>query len=370
MGYEVDFMPVGNGSQSGDAIAVRFGDLKSQSRDEQRVIVIDGGFKDSGEKLVEHIVKYYKTDKVDLVISTHPDEDHASGLEVVLDKLKVDCLWMHKPWDHAKDIEDMYKDGRVTDRSIRDKLRRSLDTVRDLERIANQKEIPIIEPFADVTDESGQVVVLGPTESFYEGLLPGFRSTPGESASVGIVDAVLGGIETLAKKIKESWGIETLTDYGETTAENDSSVITMINEGDRYLLFTADAGIPALTAVISRLNAAGFDCSKIVFVQVPHHGSHRNIGPTILNTIIGSKLKDEQKNKSAFVSVSKDADDKHPSKRVANAFKRRGAPVHATSGQTKWHYYDAPDRGWTASTPLPFYTEVEEEAIECVQPAV
>ncbi len=32
MGYEVDFLPAGNGEKSGDAIAVRFGDLHSRNR--------------------------------------------------------------------------------------------------------------------------------------------------------------------------------------------------------------------------------------------------------------------------------------------------------------------------------------------------
>src|SRR5438105_4350699 len=103
MGYEVDFLPVGDGERSGDAIALRFGNL-SGSRLEQTVMVIDGGYVESGEALVEHIKEYYKTDDVDIVVSTHPDADHAAGLAVVLEQLRVRVLWMHRPWNHTEDI--------------------------------------------------------------------------------------------------------------------------------------------------------------------------------------------------------------------------------------------------------------------------
>ncbi len=65
MAYEIDFLPVGEGERSGDAIALRIGDLSA--RDKQLVLVIDGGTKESGEELVKHIKQYYQTDHVDLV---------------------------------------------------------------------------------------------------------------------------------------------------------------------------------------------------------------------------------------------------------------------------------------------------------------
>ena len=47
MGYEIDFLPVGDGARSGDAIALRYGNLEG-TRAEQTVVVIDGGFTDDG----------------------------------------------------------------------------------------------------------------------------------------------------------------------------------------------------------------------------------------------------------------------------------------------------------------------------------
>jgi len=103
MGYEIDFLAVGDNSQSGDAIALRYGDLHGH-RDGQRVVVIDGGFSDDGSRLAELICTHYKTETVDLVVSSHPDCDHAKGLKTLLGEMSVGRLWMHLPWEHTDDI--------------------------------------------------------------------------------------------------------------------------------------------------------------------------------------------------------------------------------------------------------------------------
>ena len=111
MGYEADFLAVGDGEKSGDAIAVRFGNLYGR-REEQFILVIDGGTNESGERMVNHIHRYYQTDWVNLVLSGHPDADHSSGLEVVLEELGVQHLWMHRPWEHSTEIRGWFTDGR------------------------------------------------------------------------------------------------------------------------------------------------------------------------------------------------------------------------------------------------------------------
>ncbi|MFH1614295.1 MAG: MBL fold metallo-hydrolase [Planctomycetota bacterium] len=359
MGYEIDFLPAGNGEKSGDAIAFRLGNLKG-NRSEQMVVVIDGGFKETGEELVQHIKKYYNTSHVDIAISTHPDADHAAGLMVVLEQMTVGQLWMHQPWNHTDDIANMFVDGRVTDDGVREKLRKALEDSRQLETLANRKKIPIYEPFAGMKDSTGFITVAGPTEEYYESLLPEFRATPAPKMSF-LERTIEAGVGLLAK-VAEAWGVETLTDEGETSAENNSSVILRICYDGKNLLLTGDAGMPALTNAADYMEfILGADPSEWDFAQVPHHGSKRNVGPTILNRIVGPKLSEQTKKMTAFVSASKDGEPKHPAKKVTNAYLRRGAPVHATKGTTKRHSHEAPDRpGWSASTPLPFYGEVDE----------
>ncbi len=361
MGYEIDFLPVGNGERSGDAIAIRIGNLLANPI-QQTVIVIDGGFQETGQDLVDHIKHFYKTDRVDLAISTHSDADHAGGLTVLLDQMTVGQLWMHKPWEHATNMARMFTDGRVTDNSLSEKMRRSLENAAELQRIAKRKGIPIFEPFAGVTDPSGKVLVLGPDKLYYESLLPDFRCTPEPAA--GLAELLKGTMFRAAeavKKVLESWNIETLTDGGVTSAENNSSAIIRVElMPGKYALFTADAGIAALTRAADYLDLLAFDYSQLTFIQVPHHGSQRNVGPTILNRLVGPKLAAETVIKTAFVSAAPDGEPKHPAKKVTNAFRRRGTPVHATQGQKKRQSEDAPDRGWSKSVALPFYEEVED----------
>ena len=370
VGYEIDFLPVGPESKSGDAIALRFGNLLEKKREQQAIVVIDGGFKDDGQNIIDHIKKYYDgTDIVDLVIATHPHEDHTAGLQTVLLEMQVKELWMHKPWEetHTNNISRWFVDGGVTDKSVSEAHRKSLDTARDLEKIAKEKGIAIIEPFVGTYKDFGfgRIDIAGPTEEYYESLLPAFAATPeSKSAVATFLTGVGERVTEVVSRVFENWEIETLDDKGETSAENNSSAITLLTVADKHLLFTGDAGIPALTNAADLLEAYSITHADCSFIQVPHHGSKRCVGPTILNRLVGPKLPQEQrdtKKMSTFCSCAVHGGPKHPAKKVMNAFRRRGAPVHATQGITTNHFDNAPSRGWSASTPLDFYEgEVEE----------
>ncbi|MBJ6724196.1 ComEC/Rec2 family competence protein [Geomesophilobacter sediminis] len=360
MGYEIDFLPVGSVERSGDAICFRFGNLAGP-RNEQTVVVLDGGFKESGVKLVEHIKSYYGTDLVDIVINSHPDCDHSSGLEVVLNELRVGELWMHQPWNHTQGMAKLFKDGRVTDNSISDRLQKSLNAALTLEQIAEEKGIPIIEPFYGLTNETGALKVMGPTLEYYESLLTDFASTP-EPKQETLFSKALAALSETVTKIAEGWDFETLSDDGETTAENNSCAVLQLDVDGVHLVFTCDAGVQAISKALDYMEASGYSHQKLKFVQVPHHGSHRNVGPSVLNRLLGPKNVKDDALRTAFVSCAPDGEPKHPNKKVCNAFRRRGAHVHATQGTSKWHHTsDAPARGtYSASTPLPFYPQVEE----------
>jgi len=136
--------------------------------------------------------------------------------------------------------------------------------------------------------------------------------------------------------------IETLKEDGQTSSENESSVILYANFNGKGILLTGDAGIRALNKAY----------------EYPHHGSRRNVAPSILNKILGEKGQSE--NKTAFVSASKEAK-KHPRQVVVNAFIRRGCKVISTEGMTIRHSHNMSNReGWSSATPLKFKEEVEE----------
>lgn len=350
MAYEVDYIPVGEKGKSGDAIALRFGNLTG-SRDEQTVVIIDGGFKESGEKLVDHIKKYYDTEYVDLVISTHPDEDHASGLSVVLENLSVGQLAMHRPWEHASEIKNLFKDGRITASGLEDRLERSLQHASDLEAIATNKGVPIIEPFQGITGFGGVLHILGPSQAYYEQLLTGFRSTPSPISLRGILAPARQAAVGIVRLIEDAFGIDLLNDDEDTTsAENNSSTIILFNIEDHLLLFTGDAGKTALLNAIDYAESLGRSLTQMQFLDIPHHGSKRNLSSRVLKKMNA---------KTAFASASVGSE-KHPAKKVTNALQKFGASVFVNRDIIICHHHNAPSRGWGAAPLEPFHAKVEE----------
>lgn len=350
MGFQIDYIPVGENSRSGDAIALRLGNLHGP-RSEQSVIVIDGGFKDSGELLVQHVKNHYGTDEVNLVVSTHPDADHASGLSAVLENLKVGQLAMHRPWEHAADIKGLFKDGRITASGLEDRLEKSLQHASDLEALATKRNVPIVEPFQGITGFGGILRILGPSQEYYETLLAGFRSTPAPVAGLGVLAPLQRAAETVVRKIEDSMGIDILNNDEDTTsAENNTSVIMLFEVDGHKLLFTGDAGKTALINAITYAEGLGISLTGMRFLDVPHHGSKRNLNSKILKRMNAG---------TAFISASADSE-KHPAKKVTNALKKHGADVYVNRGNTLLHHHNAPDRGWSAASPEPFHSQVEE----------
>ncbi|OIJ63170.1 ComEC/Rec2 family competence protein [Streptomyces mangrovisoli] len=361
MGHEIDFLPVGEESKGGDAIALRFGNLRGR-REEQTVMVVDGGYTDCGDALVEHIKKHYGTDRIDIVVSTHTDQDHICGLKTVLEKMSVGQLLMHLPWDHSEAMErartSAYWRGRLNDPA-----RRMLEAAMELEAVARRRGVEIVEPFAGVGSKDGVFNVLGPTAAYYEQLLSDLLGrTAASSAQLAYEALVRKMLEAAKKLVPESWLAESLRDDGTTTPANNASVVSLLETDGMKMLLTGDAGIPALTHVADALEDIGFAPGDLDLVQVPHHGSRRNVGPTILDRLLGPMENGVTRGIACVSAPRKNPDHRHPAKKVTNAFLRRGYPVYATQGATLTRRHDAPNRaGYGPAQSLPFHHMVEDD---------
>ncbi|MEJ0010169.1 MAG: MBL fold metallo-hydrolase [Alphaproteobacteria bacterium] len=366
-GYEIDMLPVGNGDKSGDAIAVRYGNSSTG----YKVMVVDGGTRESGAKLVEHIKEFYGTTRVDYMVCTHPDNDHSSGLRVVMEEMEVGELWMHRPWNHSHHVHDYVADGRVTHKSLTANIQKSLSTAHELEGMAEDRGISVHEPLQG--SHIGIFEVLSPTLDFYKELLVEEYGDSEESLGRSLLDmlknAMDAGAEALARMVGETWGIETLREDGKTSPLNETSVVLFASIEGRGVLLTGDAGIRALTHAMDFAQATMLPLHELRFVQIPHHGSRRNVSPSLLNRLIGKPLAEgatRSSSLSACVSASKDSKT-HPRKVVTNAFRRRGAAVTGTQGSTTRHHHNMPARaGWGPAPQIPFHDVVEsyEEVTE------
>lgn len=339
--YDIDFLAVENvdadGSRSGDAIIINTTDTDTG---EQRRIIVDGGFTATGDTVVERFRTWYDTDHVDLVISTHPDTDHLNGLLTVIETLDVGELMMHLPWNHNGDANQLG----------------NYEKIEAIYEAAVRRGIPITEPFTGTKRFGEAVRILGPSVSFYEARLieaiaEATSGTAAERLTKSTLSVLLAAGADLLERVLNVFPAETLTDTDDTGPRNQMSAITLIREGERRMMLTGDAGISALAAAAEDYEATvgAFPIKPLTFFQAPHHGSKHNLGPTILDRVIGTENHPHGPLVS-FVSSAK-ASKKHPSPKVTNALGRRGATVITTEGQNI-HHGDSDRPGYTPCTPV------------------
>lgn len=349
MQYEIDYIPVGKGEKGGDAITFRYGDFADPQK--QNVVVIDGGTKESGKMLVEHIKTYYKTSHVDLVVASHLHSDHVSGITEVLNGLTVGKIAMHCPWDYSSQIKRM-TNTKSTLQRLETRLEKSLRPLSEIVDIAEAKKIPIIQPF-----EGEQLLeslyILSPSKDYYHELLANFGITP-EVKEEHRIDKIFSVAKDVISWVAEELHIETLKDdHPDTDSENNSSMVLLFVSDDKKFIFTGDAGKDALNRAIAFAESKKVSLLGIDFFDVPHHGSKRNLGPAILDKLLPKK---------AFISCPPDGDPKHPSRKVVNAFIRRGCdPCTTKTGKIICQNFGTATRdGWEPIAPETFYNQVEE----------
>src|SRR5215472_4979762 len=350
--FELDFLSIGENGCSGDAICVRYGTQQSH-----KIHVVDGGFKSSGTDLVTFIRNHYDNPTfLDNVVLTHPDGDHAGGLLDLLDEFQVGALWMNRPWLFSNTIIENFH-GNWTTAGLVQELRANFSTLAELEQLAISKGIPIYPPFQGTT--IGPFHVLGPSQQRYLELLPEMDKTP------NVIEKAAQALYRVADQaitaVKESWTGETLSSYPPaTTASNEASIVQYASIAGKDILLTGDAGPGTLTETLNYATALGLNRPDIV--QVPHHGSRRNVTPEVLNGWLGTPLTDNSlpPRGKAYCSAATD-DERHPKKKVLNAFLRRGYPVRVTKGGTWSTRENMPQRlGWEYRDPEPFHSEVED----------
>ena len=369
MNCEIEFLPVGEASKAGDAIVVRYGVGNAYE-----LIIVDGGSLDSGKLLVEHVRQEFGYNAcIAHVVLTHSDVDHASGLREVLCELPVTNLWLHIPWLLAAEGRHLFKDKRWTAKELCQAIKKEYDVISEIIDLAIAAQCNIYSPFQGCN--IGPFRVLSPTWYAYLHLLPQFDKTPDpdqhvlEAARMWLgkqPSLTLRLLEKMLAKaqqwIGESWECERLKDGGVTSASNETSVVLYGSfEKNNRVLLTGDAGVNALTWAADYAEASGLPLRQFSFVQIPHHGSRRNVGPTILNRLLGPiQAPGSLSRFSAFVSAPKD-DSTHPRKMVINAFMRRGGAVIATQGVKKIFWGGFPVRSeYVAAEAMPFASQVEQ----------
>ena len=352
LGFEIDFLPVGNNSKGGDAIAIRFGEINSETPN-QKIIIIDGGYKETGEKLKKLVKNTYKSNVIDLVILTHPDQDHASGLRVLFEdkELKIRKLVMHRPWLNDKINTSYFKDKRKTEKSLNKDLQNAFYFAFDLAELASEKigETNISEPKVGSSYLNGVLKILGPSYDLYRNSLIESDKTPEPIGSVSERKFFSKDIVEF-EKFNEGDDIEWYDD--ETTSPvNETSVISLFEYLGNKIILTGDVGKKGLDDAFNYASDKKISLDNLKVFQIPHHGSRKNLSPDIIDSFNSS---------FCFISCPPEGDPKHPSRRLLNLLNQKGRSVYTTSGiQLHWGV-NYPDRNWNTCTPIGTFDQIEK----------
>jgi beta-lactamase superfamily II metal-dependent hydrolase len=357
---EIDFLAVET-AKSGDAIAIQYAVGGTPY-----IHVVDGGFTDMGETILEHVKQFYTTQKyIDNVVLTHPDQDHALGLKYILENYEVKALRMNRPWIYVDELLPRFKSYNSAEHLARE-LKKCYPVVSDLEEIAEERGVAIYETFQG--SKIGSFTVMAPSRERFIDLIVNSNKTPEAnlSAAESLSKALAAVMETLSKAanlVKAAWGAETFSSSG-VSAENEMSIVQYASfNGTKYLL-TGDAGKEALQEVINYAPYVGLSLPGIDRFQVPHHGSRRNVSTELLDALLGKRLTAPvAEGAELFTAIisSALADTDHPRKSVERAMHHRGARVLATEGESIRVKWNAPARdGWSTAAGRAYPEDQEE----------
>ena len=299
------------------------------------VAVIDGGYQDNGKDLANLIRTRYNRTYIDLIVSTHPDQDHMSGLTALLDLMPVYRVWVHDPSKHpaATALSYARRTARLSMYQA-NAVMKSMDKLSDFIATVDRKRIPREEPFKGLS--CGPLVVVGPTVHFYEQVLNEIAQDQGFAKSLSLAQVQ----EHFSETTLEQYSEYAIDENNETAPSNNTSTIVWTKAEDQAYLFTGDTGVQALESA-----QQSYNFQNVYWLQVPHHGSRRN-----LNSALASYLN------PCVAFVSAEGNIKHPSRAVVNALKRVNARVYSThKSRNLWYHQGAeiPDRvDYTTAEPL------------------
>lgn len=355
MAFEIDLLPVGSEKKSGDCIAMRYGDLV-KGKESQTVIVVDGGYSGTWKDTLKPFLrKYYNCEingklHIDLVVLSHPDLDHVSGLVEMAkdDDVEIGMIMMHRPWEEI--TPSWFKDGRITKNSLKDRLGDAFEKAKELA----DETLDISQTKLEVgtyTFNKASITILGPTSDFYKTCIANCEKTPPQGKLVKNLSQTQGGKGAIAfepyVKGKIKWD-----DSESTSPINESSLIILFEYEGTKVLFTGDAGKEGLSKAIKYAHDNNIKLNDCSIIKMPHHGSRKNINPSIMKKFAGSE--------KLYYSCASDDLGHHPSKRLINLMKEKGFKQYSTSGKYLHWGKDAPNRGWNAASDYGFFNEIEK----------
>lgn len=297
------------------------------------VALIDGGNKTDGDKVIKHLEKYILKDAgkkaPDLIVCTHHDKDHIGGLITVVEHYGnlIDEVWINNPAEFLGDINYKYLRKSFHEKSEYKQYQVILESLTNLDdfiSLVDKKGIPRNNALSGQSKHNGIFSILGPSDKFYKALLPGIENLDKfiTEESNWAYNSIFGAV-AINESLEDSSPCPIVDEENSTSATNNSSVIIEIKtNGNRYL-FTGDAGVKAFDDVETRTSL-----ENIYWLDVPHHGSRRNLTSNLIDTMSPD-----------ICYISAKGGTKHPRRALVNCLKKHGASVYCTKNDNNmWHH--------------------------------
>lgn len=346
--YHIEMLSVG----AADCFIIYYTDCEQQNK----LILVDAGNYNDGDKILSHIRKYYTNPVINLAIVTHPDDDHFGGFVRILEMLsdeeegavKIEKFWLNNPQRHVK-VNQVQNN--ITQSTLKQRTAQLFDIGNKnlLEQI-EELRIPVEEKFADIVFRRNAstnkfecmpwrekdfigFTIIGPTKAYFEELSPNMRyeNLNGYDYDAKDDDAAFKPTATCLSK-----ALDDAPD--DTSIHNQSSIIFIFEpeKGKKYL-FTGDAGVEAF-ANIPKCHQQMI--KNVFWLKVPHHGSKHNLD---------SKSILHLHPQVAYISTEKQGH--YLNQCTINALKQIGCKVYSTHRE-KVHFLHHGDReDYSTATP-------------------
>lgn len=327
--FEIDMLDV----KAADAFLIHAFRKDDQGRELEYIVLVDAGNEGDGEKILNHIQKYYTQQYIDLVVITHCDADHYGGMRFLIDKhnddgvFSIKKVWVHDPYEHV-DVDNVKYIRK--EETLRDRLNAAyaFSDGTNLLELLDESGINRKEVFSGDSYDPLDIFVLGPDKDYYESLIPDFRvdldfkEEQPEDVYAGSVCFSQTEDQFFSKALEDA--------YDDKSKVNQSSIIFAFCPKDEVFFFTGDAGKEALTRVLDKYKGL----ENINWLKVPHHGSKHN-----LNNEIISRLQP----KVSYISTEKYK--KYANRCTVNALKKVGQVYSThTDRADLWHHEGTKDR--------------------------
>lgn len=308
----------------GDAILL---ELRDQ-QDRGITFVVDGGCAEQAENIVGFLQTHHPNNRK-VFVSTHSDNDHIGAIEEIIRTVGATDLILNDPRDFDPQSTIQSRMQTELDVEQRDRLATAFERIDGVKQAAAAVGAKHHSLFASATPiltwGAWNVYVVGPTTAHFNEVW----YTAGKLADIYSSDDEIA----LANLIRT--GRSVIDDGIDTSGLNNQSIMLLIEGPGQKILLTGDAGMRAIREASNIRNI-----QSLTFLDVPHHGSRRNLDSEIIEYL-----------KPATAFISSPGNDKHPRRAIVKKLQQSGSRVFSTckTGTTSmYHHQNLPRAGYSA----------------------